>query len=140
MLCLLSQHAVCAAEKIDAKTWRGVKVYDMAALEKLEPLPMRRIVGVRFDYRDRRIEHIKPNWFYSSIWSNNAPDRVPYIRVMVAKADVPAFEKITTDPSSNANRIVYGQILRDAEADYVFLRLLGTKVSREKKGNVTVSW
>jgi len=37
-----------AAERLDAKIWRRAKTYDMRALQKLEPLPLRQIVGVRF--------------------------------------------------------------------------------------------
>ncbi len=58
---------------------------------------------------------------------------------MVAKADVEAFRALPTDFRAGKNFVVYGQILKDEEADFTFLRLLGTKVTRGGD-RVTVSW
>jgi len=130
-----------AAERLDAKTWRRVKTYDMRALQKLDPLPLRQIVGVRFNYRHATIRHLKPNWFQGSIWyySRGEKDDFDYVQVMVAKADVEAFRALPTDFRAGNNFVVYGQILKDEEADFTFLRLLGTKVTRGGD-RVTVSW
>ena len=132
-----------AAERYDAKTWRRVKTHDMATLEKIDPLPMRQVVGVRFHYRHPDVRHLKPNWFYSSIWSvtrtgNKA--EFSHIPVMVAMADVPAFKALPSSPESAGKYVVYGQVLQDSEAGFLFLRLIGTKVKHEKRGRVAVSW
>jgi hypothetical protein len=132
-----------AVERYEAKSWRRVKTYDMAALQKIDPLPLRQIVGVRFGYRHRDIQHLKPNWFYSSIWhvtrDGNKAD-FSHIPVMVAKADLEAFKALPTDPESAGKYVVYGQVLRDTEAGFLFLRLMGTKVKPEKRGRVAVTW
>ena len=132
-----------AAERYDAKTWRRVKTHDMAALEKIDPLPMRQVVGVRFNYRASNIQHLKPNWFYSSIWSmTRSGDRadISQIPVMVAKADVEAFKALPASPDSAGKFVVYGQVLKDSDAGFLFLRLIGTKLKQEKRGRVAVSW
>ena len=131
-----------ATERFEAKSWGRVKTYDMAALERKEP-PMRQIVGVRFNYRSPHIQHLKPNWFYSSIWSmtrDGNKANISHIPVMVAKADLEAFKAIPTTPESAGKYVVYGQVLRDSEADYLFLRLIGTKVKKEKRSRVAVGW
>ena len=131
-----------AAERFEAKSWNRVKTYDMATLEKKDP-PMRQIVGVRFNYRSPNVQHLKPNWFYSSIWSmtrdGNKAD-ISHIPVMVAKADLEAFKALPTSPESAGKYVVYGQVLRDSESDYLFLRLMGTKVKKEKRNRVAVGW
>jgi hypothetical protein len=140
---LLAASSISAAERIDAKTWRRVKTYDMPTLKQMEPLPMRMVVGVRFDYRNAKMMHLKPNWFHSSIWhmsrSGNRAD-LDHIPVMVAKADVPAFQALPTAFEAGRNFVVYGQVLHDADANYIFLRLLGTKAKRDARGNATISW
>jgi len=142
LLALVFGSSAAAAERVDAKVWRRVKTYDMRALQKLEPLPLRQIVGVRFNYRNPEVRHLKPNWFQGSIWSysRGEKDDFDYIQVMVSKADVGAFKALPTDFRAGANFVVYGQILKDQEANFTFLRLLGTKVKRGKGGRVTVSW
>ena len=132
-----------AAERYTAKTWRRVKTYDMAALEKIDPLPMRQVVGVRFNYRATDIRHLKPNWFYSSIWTmTRHGDRadVSHIPVMVAMADLDKFKALPSSPESAGKYVVYGQVLQDSEAGFLFIRLIGTKVKHEKRGRVAVSW
>lgn len=134
--------AADAAERFSAKTWRQVKTYDMQALQQLEPLPLRRIVGVRFNYRESTTRHLKPNWFQGSIWSHRRAekDEFDYIQVMVAKGNLEAFRALPTDFRAGGNFVVYGQVLRDQEANFIFLRLLGTKVKQGNSGQVTVGW
>jgi hypothetical protein len=142
-LLTVSISTATAAERYEAKSWRRVKTYDMAALQKIDPLPLRQIVGVRFGYRHPDIRHLKPNWFYSSIWSvTRDGDRADFshIPVMVAKADLEAFRRLPTNPESAGKFVVYGQVLRDSEAGFLFLRLIGTKVRNEKRGRVAVGW
>ena len=132
-----------AVERYEAKSWRRVKTYDMAALQKVDPLPLRQIVAVRFNYRHNDVRHLKPNWFYSSIWNidrtGNRAD-FTHIPVMVAMADLPAFRALPTTPESAGNFVVYGQVLKDTEAGFLFLRLMGTKVKNEKRGRVAITW
>ncbi len=90
-----------AVERYEAKSWRRVKTHDMSALQKIDPLPLRQIVGVRFGYRHPDIRHLKPNWFYSSIWSvtrDGNKAEFSHIPVMVAKADLDAFRALPTSP------------------------------------------
>ena len=132
-----------AAERFEAKSWRRVKTYEMAALEKIDPLPLRQIVGVRFGYRHHDIQHLKPNWFYSSIWSvarDGNKASFSHIPIMVAKADLEAFRALPTTPESAGKYVVYGQVLQDSEAGFLFLRLIGTKIKHEKRGRVAVLW
>lgn len=140
LLCLASQ--VFAAERFTAAAWRRVKVYDMDALKTLDPAPLRQFVGVRFQYRNRGIEHWKPNWFESSIWNHRraAADQFDYIPVLVSQADLAAFETLPSNPDASGTRVVYGQILKDYDANFTFLRLIGTRVIRERGSRVVVSW
>ncbi len=131
-----------AAERFERKSWRRVKTYDMAALQKIDPLPMRQIVGVRFGYRSTDIRHLKPNWFYSSIWSvarDGNKAEISHIPVMVAKADLEAFRRLPTSADAAGKFVVYGQVLRDSEAGFLFLRLIGTKLTQERR-TVRVGW
>ena len=143
VLALASVSSADSAERVASKAWRKVKTYDMQTLQKMEPLPMRKIVGVRFNYRHRDIRHLKPNWFYGSIWSQSrSGGKADFtnIPVMVSKADLPSFKAIATDVSAGRDYIVYGQVLEDAEAKYLFLRLLGTRTRPDRRGGVLVSW
>ena len=139
----LGVSSAVAAERYDGKTWRRVKTHDMAALGTIDPPPLRQVVGVRFNYRHPQTTHLKPNWFYSSIWSvtrNGNKADFSHIPVMVAKADLETFKTLPTNPESAGKYIVYGQVLQDTEAGFLFLRLIGTKVKHEKRGRVAVSW
>ncbi|HEX8280048.1 MAG TPA: hypothetical protein VF551_01615 [Chthoniobacterales bacterium] len=143
LLAFASTSAAVAAERVDARTWRRVKTYDMQTLQKVDPLPRGRIVGVRFNYRHRAIQHLKPNWYYGSIWSfraQNGRANFDHIPIMVAANAVENFRAITSDSRAGRKYTVYGQILKDSEAHFLFLRLLGTKVRRDARGNAIVSW
>ena len=58
---------------------------------------------------------------------------------MVAKKDLPAFKTIPTVTSS-AELVVYGEVEHDARSSFVFVRLLGSKVTLDVSGNATVDW
>ncbi|MFN2508276.1 MAG: hypothetical protein ABR589_05840 [Chthoniobacterales bacterium] len=140
---LVGSSVAFSAERFPAATWRRVKTYDMSELQKMEPLPMRKIVGVRFNYRHAEIRHLKPNWYQGSIWRyrrEGARDKFDHIQVMVAKNDLEPFRAISDDFQAGRQYVVYGQVLEDPDAKFIFLRLLGTKVKRDSKGRVTVSW
>lgn len=141
LLLVLSAANGAAAERFDAATWRRVKTYDMRKLKQLEPLPIRQFVGVRFNYRHERIRHWKPNWYQGSIWCyrREAQDEFDYIQVLVSKAELESFKAISSDFRAGRNYLVYGQVLKDTDADFTFLRLIGTKVKRERR-RVVVNW
>ena len=136
MLAFVTTSAI-AAGRVNARAWRAVKTYDMTALQKIDPPPLRQLIGLRFNYRDRVLRHLKPNWFYSSVYSATGANSVP---VMIATADVAAFRRLPVSPETGGDYIAYGQVLRDSEANFIFLRLLGTKVNRDGRGNATISW
>jgi hypothetical protein len=129
-------------EQFDAAAWRGVQTYDLPALQKIQSSLVGKVVGVRINYRGDRINHPKPNWYQGSIWRHRPGEKnkFPFLRVMVAKKDLPAFKSITTDFKSPAEVVVYGEVGRETEANYLFVRLLGRKVTLDPSGNATVDW
>lgn len=136
------ERARVVGQSFNAATWRRVKTYDMQALQQLDPLPLRQIVGVRFNYRQERIRHWKPNWYQGSIWRyrRETRDEFDYIQVVVAKADLESFKAISSDFRAGREYLVYGEVLKDMDANFIFLRLLGTSVKRDARGDVTVGW
>lgn len=136
-------HSGAFADQFDRNTWRRVKVYDMPQLEKLDPPPLGRIVGIKFNYRHEHIEQPHAHWYLGSIWRViRDPHKTDFmhINVMVREADLAAFEAITTDFHSAKTRVVYGEPMYYRESTFLFLRLIGTKVKRGRNGRVSVSW
>lgn len=134
-----------AAQPLEAAAWSGVQTYDLRALEKIQSSQVGKIVGVRINYRNARISHPKPSWYESSIWSyrpgeKEKKDKFAFLRVMVAKKDLPAFKSIPTDFQSPGEIIVYGQVQRDTRANFLFIRLLGRKANIDPAGNATIDW
>jgi hypothetical protein len=129
-------------QQFDAAAWRGVQTYDIPALQKIQSSMVGKVVGVRINYRGKRISHQRPNWSESSIWRYRPADKekFPFLRVMVAKKELPAFESIPTEFKSPAEIVVYGVIGRDNDAQFIFLRLLGRKVTLDAAGNARVDW
>jgi hypothetical protein len=131
-----------AGQRFDAAAWRGVQTYDIPALQKIEGTMIGQVVGVRINYRSDRISHRKPNWYESSVW-HSAPaekSKFAYLRVYVAKQDLPVFKSIPSDFRTVQEMVVYGQISRDSEANFVYIRLLGRNVTLDAAGNATVDW
>ena len=58
--------------------------------------------------------------------------------VRVARKDVPAFETLPDDFRGDPAIIVYGEVQRGPDSAYV--RLIGTKVTRDSARNAIVSW
>ena len=131
-----------AGHRFDAATWKNVQTYDCSTLLKQEASLLGRIVGVRFHYRSSKLRHFAPNWYEAALWQNdpNAKKGTSGLRVVVAKKDVPAFETITFDSNSTAEVTVYGHVERDANNNFVQVRLLGRKVVVGADGNATVDW
>ena len=140
---LLAAREIFAAETIDAITWHGVQTYDVVSLKKIEELQIGKIVGIRCQFRSKRIRHLKPSWYEAALWQQNPQDKrnpFSYVRVLVTRKDLPAFEALPNDLGSGKPVIMYGQVQKDADAGYVFVRLLGTRVTRNPDRSATVSW
>jgi hypothetical protein len=129
-------------QQISAAAWRTVQTYDLPALQKIESSLVGKVVGVRINYRGDRNSHPMPNWYEGSIWRYRPEDKdkFPFLRVMVAKKDLPSFKSITTDFKSPVEIVVYGEVGRDTRANFLFIRLLGRKVTLDLSGNATVDW
>jgi hypothetical protein len=142
IMTLLGATSASYAETFDAITWHGMQTYDVAALKEIVDLQIGKIVGVRCEFRSKRLRHIKPNWYEASLWQHNSREKngFSYIRVFVAKKDLSAFEAIPSDFKSSASVMVYGQVQKDADANYVFVRLIGRNLTLDSAHNATVSW
>lgn len=133
--------AYCA-QQVNAAAWRGVQTYDLRALQKIESSQVEKIVGVRINYRHARIRHPAPTWYEGSIWSYRPAEKekFAFLRVMVAKKDLPAFKSIPTDFQSPGEIVVYGKVQRDTAANFLYIRLLGRKATIDPAGNATIDW
>jgi hypothetical protein len=131
-----------AGQRFEAATWRNVQTYDVPTLMKQEASLIGKIVAVRFHYRSAKLRHLASTWYEASIWQHDPKAKGGYSaqRVMVAKADVPAFESITSDFKSMANVTVYGRVEKDPDNNQTHLRLIGRKVTLDAAGNATVDW
>jgi hypothetical protein len=131
-----------AGQRFEAATWRNVQTYDVTTLMKQEASLIGKIVAVRFHYRSAKLRHLASTWYEASIWQHDPKAKGGYSaqRVMVAKADVPAFESITSDFKSMADVTVYGRVEKDPDNNQTHLRLIGRKVTVDAAGNATVDW
>lgn len=133
---------VFAGSRFDAKTWQTVHSYDVRALSQNFDTHVGELVEVHFNFRGKDIHHMKPNWYESSVWQPDPRSRkhFTHVRVMVSKSDLKAFKSFPTDSGSTGDITVYGKILRDSEAKFVFIRLIGRNTIVDPGGNVTVTW
>ena len=131
-----------SSQRFDAATWRGVQTYDVPTLLKQEASLVGKIVGVRFNYRSKKLRGMKPSWYEASLWQPdpNAKKGFSGLRVMVAKKDKAAFESITPDFRSAEQITVYGRIERDPDNNFAYLRVIGRKAEIDSSGNATVDW
>ncbi len=139
---LTSLTTAFAAQRFDAPTWKNVKTYDVPTLLEQEASLINRIVAVRFHYRSEKLRHLVPSWYEASIWQHDPKAKKGYsaLRVMVAKADVPSFQTITSDFHAMTEVTVYGRVEKDPDNNQAHLRLLGRKVTLDSAGNATVEW
>jgi hypothetical protein len=129
------------AETVDALQWHGVQHYDVAALKKVADLQVGKVVGIRCQYRSKRMQRIRASWYEANLWQYNPQDhRKPaeHIRVKFARKDLPAFESLPTDYSGRPATIIYGEVQKDNQS--TFVRLIGTKVARDSGRNAIVNW
>jgi hypothetical protein len=130
-----------SGEKLDAITWHGLQTYDVSALKKIADLEVGKIVGVRCHFRSKRIQRINPNWYEATLWGHNSQNRrtpFSYIRVRVARKDLPAFEALPSDLGSGPPITIYGEVQKDEES--AFVRLIGHRVDRAPDRSATISW
>lgn len=131
-----------AAQRFDAAVWKNVQTYDVPTLLKQESALLGKIVAVRFHYRSEKVRHHYQSWYEASIWQHDPNGKKGYsaLRVLVAKADVPAFKTITSDFHSMTDTTVYARVEKDPSNNLAQLRLLGRKVTLDAAGNATVDW
>jgi hypothetical protein len=129
-------------QQFAAAAWRGVETFDIPALQKIQSSLVGKVVAVRINYRGDRINHLKPSWYEGSIWRYlpGEKNKFPFLRVMVEKKDLPAFKSMPTDFKSPAEIVVYGQVGRESEGNFLYIRLLGRKATLDSAGNATVDW
>ena len=130
-----------AAVRYEAKTWRAVQTYDLAALGKNLNGHVRELVAMKCNFRGKDIHHMKPNWYESSIWQPIAGQsgKFAHVPVMVAKPDLNAFKSIPTD-SSGAEITLYGRVEYDVGSKFYFVRMVGRNAAVDPAGNATVTW
>ena len=128
--------------RIEAKAWSKVQTLDVRTLRPTMAAHMRELVAVRFTFRGKDIHHLKPNWYEGSIWQPDPKGRKGFsdVRVMIAKKDLEAFKSITSDSSAGAEITLYGRVLRDFDANFFFVELLGRNSVVDPTGNATIGW
>lgn len=141
LACAVAQSAFCD-QKIDKETWRSVGKFDPIILSTALGDHAGKILAVPFNFRGKKIHHMKSNWYEGSVWVPDAAAKKGFsnIRVMVAKQDLPAFQSMTSDSTSPAQQIVYGRVQYDADYHYYFLRLFGRKATVDSAGEATITW
>lgn len=131
-----------AGTRIEAKAWSKMQTYDARTLAPSLAGHISELTAVKFTFRGKDIRHLKPNWYEGSVWQPDPKGRKGFsdVRVMVARKDLEAFKSITTDSSAGAEMTVYGRVLRDFDAHFVFVQLLGRNTVVDPSGNATISW
>ena len=131
-----------AGTRVEAKAWSKLQTFDVRTLAPSMDGHIRDLVAVKFTFRGKDIHHLKPNWFEGSIWQPDPKGRKGFtdVRVMIAQKDLAAFKAITTDSSSGTEMTVYGRVLRDFDAHFLFVQLLGRNSQVDPNGNATLDW
>ena len=142
ILTLVFAASALAGQRFDAARWRAVQTYDVPALLEQQGSLLGKIVAVRFNYRSEKLRGMQPSWYEASLWQRDpkAKKGFSFVRVMVAKKDLPAFKTITSDFQSPAEITIYGRLEKHPENHFVYLRVLGRKVEIDASGNATVDW
>ena len=131
-----------AGKVIDAATWKNVQTMDAASVLKQEGSLIGRVVGIRFHYRSGKLRHFKPSLYEGALWQHDPTAKSGFsgVRVIVVKKDLPAFETITSNFNSTADITVYGHVEKDADNNFIQVRLLGRKATLDAAGNATLDW
>ena len=127
--------------QFDARIWRGLQTTDVHSLSKDMGNRVGRLVEVHCNFRGKDIRHLKPGWFEGSIWQVDPQGHKGFsnVRVMVSEKDLPAFKALPANADA-AEITLYGKVLRDDAAHFLFVRLIGRNVTVDPSGNVSVSW
>jgi hypothetical protein len=131
-----------AASQFDAETWKTLKPYDVRTLSKDFDSHIGELVEIRFNFRGKDIHHMKPAFYESSIWQPDPESRKHFadVKVLISHKDIKAFKALPTDASSAGEMTIYGRVLRDSDAHYVFVRLIGRNATVDSAGNATLTW
>lgn len=136
----LGMVASASAMQLDAKTWSHLEKIDVSTLRKGLDGHIGRLVEVQCDFRGKDIHHLKPGWSESSIWQSDADGKhFSDVRVMVSQKDLAAFKSLPTS-GGGGGITLYGKVLRDSEAHFVFVRLIGRTATVDDKGKANVTW
>jgi hypothetical protein len=141
ILLALALTGAADAIELNPKVWATLEKTDVAALSKNFDAHIGRLVEVRCDFRGKDIHHLKPNWYEGSIWQTAAEGAkgFSHVRVMFSKADLDIFKSLPTS-GAGGGITLYGKVLRDSEAHFVFVKLIGRKATVDSSGKATVTW
>ena len=133
---------LAAETRIAAKNWRTLHSTDVRVLSENLRSHTRELVALKFNFRGKDIQHLKPNWYASSIWQRQPEGgkRFAKVRVMIAKKDLATFKSITTDSTSSTEMTAYGRVLWDSENNFAFVQLLGRNATVDPSGDALVNW
>ena len=130
---------IACAMQLDAKVWAGLEKIDVSALRKDLDGHVGRLVELRCEFRGKDIRHLKPGWYEGSLWQGGGDERFTNVRVMVSQRDLAAFKSLPTG-GGGGGMTLYGKVLRDSEAHFVFVRLIGRNAVVDEKGKANVTW
>jgi hypothetical protein len=131
-----------AGMQFDAKTWRTLQTTDVRSLNKDMSGRVGQLIEMHCNFRGKDIRHLKPGWYESSVWQIDPDGKKGFsdVRVMVAERDLPAFKTLPTNNSSTGDLTLYGKVLRDSAAKFLFVRLVGRTTVVDPSGRVSVNW
>lgn len=107
----------------EAKRARGgVPIYNVAGLSKTLDQHSGELVGVICNCRSKDIRQLKPNWYESSILSQNPHNKRDSadLRVVISKADLEAFKAIPIEPGRDSV-ILQGRVEHDSRSSFLHL-------------------
>jgi hypothetical protein len=144
----LSAHAaqvrIFAGARFDSKTWARLQKFDVKQLGKDRNLDAHvgQLVELHFQFRSKELRHLKPNWYQASVWQAAPEGKRGFVSVpvMIANADLKAFEGFATDSQARADLKIYGQVLYDFWINYTFVRVIGTNTFVDGDGHTNVTW
>lgn len=140
-LFVLSAGPAFSQVKYDAKVWRNLQTYDVRTLSKEMSGHVRQLIGLKCNFRGKDIHHLKSNWYQGSLWQPDPENKGKFsdVRVMVTNKDLNAFKSLPTD-SSAGEITLYGRVEQDVEANFFFVRLVGSNATVDSSGKATVTW